>query len=129
MTSAGFLAVTPMVPAGADLADALRFYTEQLGFVVTWQAGSMAGVRRGNVEFNLVQNTNREWAENASFSIGVDDLGALYQEYRAAAAQVGPLEMKGWGRTEFHMILPSAVCFQFYQRRAEPGAAADGGGM
>jgi len=118
MASVRFLAVTPMVPAGPSLADALQFYTEQLGFAVTWQAGSMAGVRRGNVEFNLVQNTNPDWAENASFSIGVDDLDALYKENRATAAQVGALELKSWGRREFHMIVPSGVCFQFYQRPA-----------
>jgi hypothetical protein len=41
---------------------------------------------------------------------------ALYAEYRVVAAQVGPLELKGWGRREFHMILPSGVCFQFYRR-------------
>ena len=116
--AASLLSVTPMIPAGASLADDVRFYTEQLGFVVTWQAESMAGVRRGSVEFNLIQNTNREWAENASFSIGVDDLDALYQEYRAVAARVGPLEMKSWGRREFHMIVPSGVCYQFYQRAA-----------
>ena len=113
---ANLLTVTSMVPAGPSLADAVRFYTEQLGFAVTWQAGSMAGVRRGGVEFNLVQNDNRGWAENASFSIGVDDLDALYQEYRGIAARVGPLEMKSWGRREFHLIVPSGVCFQFYQR-------------
>jgi catechol 2,3-dioxygenase-like lactoylglutathione lyase family enzyme len=116
--TACFLAVTPMIPAGADLAAAVRFYTEQLGFAVTWQAGSMAGVRRGDVEFHLIQNTNRDWADNASFSIGVDDLDALYEEYRGVAAEVGPLEVKGWGRREFHMIVPSGVCFQFYQRPA-----------
>jgi hypothetical protein len=118
MAAASFLTVTPMVPAGGRLADDVRFYTEQLGFVVTWQAGSMAGVRRGNVEFNLVQNTDRAWAENASFSISVDDLDALYEEFRGVAARVGPLEMKSWGRREFHMIVPSGVCFQFYQRPA-----------
>jgi hypothetical protein len=68
------------------------------------------------VELNLVENDERTWADNASFSIGVDDLDALYAEYRVVAAQVGPLELKGWGRREFHMILPSGVCFQFYQR-------------
>ncbi len=109
------LAVTPLIPAGPSLADALRFYVEQLGFAVAWQAGEMAGVRRGRVEFNLVQNGDRGWAENASASIGVDDLDALYDEYRAAAATVGPLEVKSWGRREFHMILPSGVCLQFYQ--------------
>ena len=112
------LTVTPLVPAGPGLAEALAFYAEHLGFTVTWQAGSMAGVRRGDVEFNLVENGERAWAENASFSIGVRDLDSLYQEYRTVPARVGPLEMKSWGRREFHMVLPSGVCLQFYERSA-----------
>lgn len=107
--------VTPLIPAGAALADALKFYTEQLGFSINWQGGDMAGVRRGNVEFNLVRNSDPAWAENSSASIGVDDLDALYSEYRTVQTQVGPLEEKSWGRREFHMILPSGVCLQFYQ--------------
>ena len=31
---------------------------------------------------------------------------------------VGPLEVKAWGRHEFHMVEPAGVCFQFYQRTA-----------
>lgn len=113
--SATLRTVTPLVPAGASLADALQFYTEQLGFSITWQAGDMAGVRRGTVEFNLVRNNDLAWAENSSASIGVDDLEALYSEYRTVKARVGPLEDKMWGRREFHMVLPSGVCLQFYQ--------------
>ena len=45
----------------------------------------------------------------------MDDLDALYAEYRNVSAKVGPLEMKIWGRREFHMILPTGVCLQFYQ--------------
>lgn len=112
---ATLLTVTPLFPAGPSLAEGLRFHTEQLGFEVTWQGGEMAGVRRGNVAFNLVQSSDRKWADNASASIGVDDLDALYDEYRGVAARVGPLEMKSWGRREFHMVLPSGVCLQFYQ--------------
>ncbi len=107
--------VTPLIPAGADLTQGLRFFIEELGFVLTWQGSGMAGVRRDDVAFNLVQNSNPTWAENASASIGVDDLAALYAEYRATSAQVGPLELKSWGRQEFHMVLPSGVCLQFYQ--------------
>ena len=112
---ATLLTVTPLLPAGPSLADGLRFYTEQLGFVITWQGGDMAGVRRGSAAFNLVQNSNREWAENASVGVGVDDLDAIYREYREVAATVGPLEMKSWARREFHMVLPSGVCLQFFQ--------------
>jgi hypothetical protein len=76
----------------------------------------MAGIERDRIDFNLVENDNREWAENASFSIGVSGLDALYEEYRDIPAKVGPLEMKFWGRREFHMIVPSGVCLQFYQQ-------------
>lgn len=112
---ASLLHVTPLMPAGADIDVAVRFFTEELGFAVTWRGGTMAGVRRGEVEFNLVQNSTVAWAENASASIGVDDLAALHSEYGASSARVGPLELKSWGRREFHMILPSGVCLQFYQ--------------
>lgn len=109
------LRVTPLIPAGDDIDLAVRFFTEELGFAVTWRGGDMAGVRRGEVEFNLVRNSTVAWADNASASIGVDDLAALHAEYRTSTAQVGPLELKSWGRREFHMILPSGVCLQFYQ--------------
>jgi hypothetical protein len=110
------LSITPMIPTGCSLADALKFYEEQLGFSITWRAAGMAGISRDAISFNLVENDNREWVENASFSIGVSNLDALYDEYRGISAQVGPLEMKAWGRREFHMIVPSGVCLQFYGR-------------
>jgi hypothetical protein len=110
-----FVTITPMVPAGPSLADGLAYFTEQLGFSVEWTHGAMAGVRRGAVELHLVENAERLWADNASFSIGVADLDALYAEYQGIAGRVGPLEMKVWGRREFHLIAPSGVCFQFYQ--------------
>jgi hypothetical protein len=109
-----FLSVTPMIPTGGTLAEALKFYTEQMGFSVSWQAGSGAGIVRDGVAMNLVENNNREWADNASFSVGVSDLDATYEEYRGISARVGPLEMKAWGRREFHLIVPSGICFQFY---------------
>jgi hypothetical protein len=108
------LSVTPMIPTGGTLAEALQFYTEQLGFSVSWQSDTGAGIVRDNISFNMVTNNNREWIENSSYSIGVSDLDALYEEYRHLPARVGPLEVKSWGRREFHMIVPSGVCLQFY---------------
>lgn len=107
--------ITPLLPAGASLDDALAFYLGDLGFTLLWRDGDMAGISRDGVGFNLVVNTNRDWADNASFSIAADDLDALYAEYVAVPAQVGALEMKSWGRREFHMILASGVCLQFHQ--------------
>jgi catechol 2,3-dioxygenase-like lactoylglutathione lyase family enzyme len=110
-----FRSVTPMIPAGADLDAAIAFYTKRMGFAVEWRSPSGAGIRRGDVAFNMVVNDNREWTENSSYSIGVRDLDALYAEYRGLPARVGPLEVKAWGRREFHLIVPSGVCFQFYE--------------
>ena len=110
-----FRSVTPLIPSGGGLAEAVAFYTDHMGFSVVWQDAGMAGIRRDGIEFNLVQNDNQVWADNASFSIGVSDLEALYQEYRKIPAKIGPLEVKSWGRREFHMIVPSGVCLQFYE--------------
>ncbi len=107
--------VMPLIPSGGSLADAIAFFTDYLGFAVIWRSESMAGVGRDGIAFNLVQNEDRHWADNSSFRIGVSDLEALYEEYRRIPANVGPLEMKPWGRREFHMIVPSGVCLQFYE--------------
>ncbi len=115
---ASLCSVTPLIPSGRNLAADLAFYTEHLGFSIVWKAEHMAGIARDGIALNLVDNDTREWADNASFSIGVSDLEALYEEYRRAPAQIGPLERKPWGRREFHMIVPSGVCFQFFQHEA-----------
>lgn len=101
------------------MADALKFFQDHMGFSVLWESGGMAGIRRDSVSFNLVENNNREWANNASFSIGVSSLEALYDEYREIPARIGALEMKSWGRREFHMIVPSGVCLQFFESATE----------
>ena len=84
-------------------------------FAVTWQGGEMAGVRRGHIEFNLVRTAIPGGQRMRARRIGVDDLEALTGEYRTAAVEVGLIEMKSWGRWEFHMILLPGVCWEFYQ--------------
>ena len=118
-TRSAFHSIAPLVPAGPSLLEALAFYTEQMGFTIVWQSDTMAGIARNNIVLNLVENDNRAWGDNASFSIGVSDLEALYEEYGQIVAQVGPLETKAWGRREFHLITPAGVAFQFYQQQAE----------
>jgi hypothetical protein len=115
---ASFGSITPLIPTCGSLATALGFYTKHMGFHLLWEGGGMAGIERDGVALNLVENDNQTWAHNASFSIGVSDLEALYSEYRTMPARVGPLEPKPWGRREFHLIAPSGVCFQFFQRDA-----------
>ena len=110
-----FVSATPLVPSGPDFEAELRLYTGPMGFTIAWQGDGIAGIARDGVAFNLQRNDNREWADNSSISIGVRDLDGLYAEYRDLPIRVGPLEMKFWGRREFHLIMPSGVCLQFYE--------------
>jgi hypothetical protein len=107
--------IVPLIPSGADFDAELAFFVDQKGFRVLWRDEGIAGIARDNIAFNLVQNNTEAWAENASFSIGVSDLTSLHQEYLHLPARVGPLEVKPWGRREFHVIVPSGVCLQFYE--------------
>src|SRR5690349_5840930 len=97
-STACLLSIVPLIPSGPDLPEALRFFTDHLGFATVWQTDSMASVQRDGIAFNLVHNELRAWADNASFSIAVSDLDALYAEYASIPATVGPLEPKPWGR-------------------------------
>jgi catechol 2,3-dioxygenase-like lactoylglutathione lyase family enzyme len=117
--AAALLSLTPLTPAGSDFEATLGFYVDHLGFSVVWRHGDSAGVRRGGVTLILMRSDDRHWAENTSFGIATDDLEALYEEYRILPVHVGPLELKAWGRREFHMIDPAGVCWQFYQATAE----------
>ena len=111
-----FVSVTPLVPAGPSLEEALRLYVGHLGFHVTWQVPNMAGIERDGVAFNLMQSDDRHWAENSSYSIAVHGLVALYDAWKdSVPARIGALERKAWDRVEFHMVLPSGVCLQFYE--------------
>ncbi|MGA8098860.1 MAG: hypothetical protein WB810_09395 [Candidatus Cybelea sp.] len=112
------LSIVPLIPSGADFAAGLAFFVEDMGFKVLWQADGIAGIARDSVAFNLVRNDDQAWAANASFSIGVSNLADLYQEYSHLPAKVGPLEVKPWGRREFHVIIPSGVCLQFYEAQS-----------
>ena len=109
-----------MIPTGGSLSEALKFYTEKLGFSVVWENSEMAGVRRGSVSFNLVTNSSREWAFNSSYSIGVSALESLYREYQDHGVSLGTIELQPWERREFHIIVPSGVSLQFYEQKDSP---------
>lgn len=109
--------IVPLIPSGEDFAAGLSFFVEEMGFKVVWEAEGIAGITRDNIAFNIVQNSTKDWADNASFSIGVSELENLYEEYKNLPTRVGALEIKPWGRREFHVVLGSGVCLQFFEVR------------
>jgi catechol 2,3-dioxygenase-like lactoylglutathione lyase family enzyme len=58
---ANFIQVTPFMHA-ANLAEAVRFFTEILGFDLRFQAGSYAYVHRERVEFRLLEQRGTDGA-------------------------------------------------------------------
>lgn len=46
---ASFSAITPLIPAGSSLLEALGFYTKHMGFSILWQGDDIAGIVRDSV--------------------------------------------------------------------------------
>ena len=112
-------AISPVIPAGADLNVALDFYA-RLGFVKTWQQGDMASVGRDAISILLFQSDDRHLAEWTSCRVQVTNVAALYAEFQQKEGQVihpnGKLETKPWGLTEFAILDPAGVCITFFER-------------
>jgi len=74
----------------------------------------MAGIRRGEITFLLVETATGEWADMPASASAFSDLDALYAEYKNIPANVGPRELKVWGRREFHVaVLPASASSSF----------------
>ena len=103
------LSLTPLLPAGDDLARAIVFYEGVLGFTVRYRDDSQAFaiVGRGNVELFLNRYDDRHVAEQTSVRINVANVRGLYDEYRAgpfddkraSGARITTLDAKPWGTT------------------------------
>ena len=80
--------LTPMIPAGKDMAAAVAFYEDKLGFKATYKADDLSMVifQRSDVEIMLQDMDDPHTASQTSFRIQVSDVNSLYDEYHARAA-------------------------------------------
>src|SRR5687767_3517373 len=82
---ARFLQVQPVLPT-RDVAAALRWYVERLGFRRAFGEGNYVGIHRDAVELHLQWNGEDEFANGsvgpASLRLVVDDPDALFDEYK-----------------------------------------------
>ncbi len=86
-----------------DVAAALTFYAEKLGFACKFDYGDYAAVRRDDVEIHLWQCADTYLAHNTACRLKVRDIEAVYTEYSRAGVihPNGALETKPWGGREF----------------------------
>lgn len=112
-----FLSAIPVLPA-VDIAAAVAFYEQRLGFTTEFQSDDYAGLRRGGVQLHLWLSGDQELAANTSCRINVGGIEALYDEYQTQnlIQPDGELTTKLWGLREFTVLDLNGNCVTF----AEP---------
>ncbi len=114
-----FLSAIPVLPA-VDIAAAVTFYEQKLGFTTDFQSDDYAGLRRGGVQLHLWQCSDRQVAENTSCRINVSGITQLYEDYQAQQIihPNGALTTKLWGLDEFVVLDLNGNCVTFAESPA-----------
>ena len=120
--SVELLEVTPVIPA-RDVAAAIMFYTEKLGFTESWCHGDPvdgAGIARGSVNVHLFQCSEPNIAEWTAFRVRCTGITAWYERCRAHAIvhPNGPLRTTPWGTSEFTVLDLDRVGITFWEPAA-----------
>jgi uncharacterized glyoxalase superfamily protein PhnB len=107
---AQFQAIIPVLPA-RDVAEAIRFYVEQLGFEVFFKDSedkpTYAGLRRGSVRLHLQFQFEKDFeagtAGQCMLRFLVDDTDALFAEYKDKGVFHDRTQLRDttWGTREF----------------------------
>ena len=81
----GFEGVTPILRV-RSLAASVDYYVQKLGFKIDWQAPFFASVSRGRCHIFLSEGDQGN--PGGWVWIGVEDAGALFEEYRVNGAKI-----------------------------------------
>jgi catechol 2,3-dioxygenase-like lactoylglutathione lyase family enzyme len=132
-----FIQITPFLHV-PDLARALAFFNDLLGFETTFRANDYAYVQREGVGVRLLENKGDDGAPpgNRRFAYYVDvrDVDALYAELKPRLDALpkgdvhGPAD-KPYGQRELLLLAPDGNLFVFGQAMvvdAPPSPAAAG---
>lgn len=113
--------IHPLVPAGEDLAVAIAFYEQKLGFTTIHREGDplrLAIVQRDMAVIYLCKNSYQKLGSPNSLRIQVNQIDQLYAEYQAQDESIihpeGHLEQKPWGPKEFIVFGPAGCCLTFF---------------
>ena len=123
MSNARFQEVNPVLPV-RDVSEAVRYYTQKLGFHLRFQDDPQnpryAGVERDGVRLHL------QWHEPTNFDAAVDkvalrfvidDVDALFAEYQDKGVFHGGTALRDtpWGTREFAFYDPDGNGLFFYR--------------
>lgn len=104
----------PVLPV-KDLAAAIAFYKDKLGFAPLFDMGNYAGIGRDGVEFHLSAADANAQPVLARINVeGIDELHAGVP--KAALLADEPLETKPWGLRQFGVRDPGGNRITFAQQ-------------
>ena len=121
MHTASFHQIQPILGT-RDLAKAVRFYVDRLGFTLAFGDPSIpvnyVGLRRDTVEFHMQFQYEHEMG-TIRLRFLVEDADALFSEYRQRGVECSASGIRDtpWGTREFHVRDPDRNGLQFYRDR------------
>lgn len=125
MRTAVFSQVQPILGT-RDVAKAVRFYVDRLGFTLAFgeptNEGNYVGLRRDGVELHMQFQYEYEMG-TTRLRIVVDDPDALYEEYkdREVFYEGTQLTDTPWGTREFALYDLDQNSLTFYRDLKKPG--------
>ncbi len=118
-----FIQITPFMHVG-DLARAIIFFTETLGFETLFRATNYAYVHRETVGFRLLEQTGEDGAppgnRRFAYYIDVHDVDLLYAELKLKLDALpkgdvyGPVD-QSYGQRELLVLAPDGNLIAFGQ--------------
>jgi catechol 2,3-dioxygenase-like lactoylglutathione lyase family enzyme len=101
-----------------DLARAVGFYTDKLGFTRAFGDDNYVGFRRDSVELHMQLQYAHEMS-TLRLRILVDDPDALFAEYRAKGIECSETGLRdtAWGTREFALYDTDRNALTFYRDR------------
>lgn len=114
-----FLSLQPFVPSGNNMERSKELFLE-LGFTITWDAGSYVGFNRDNCSFILQQFDNRSFAENFMITVNITSAEEFYTDVIAKklsekfGIRVTPPAQQPYGK-EVNIIDLAGVCWHFVE--------------
>ena len=101
-----------------NLAGAIAFYENVLGFSVVSRDSSKAVLARDHVQIGVLRKPDHEPSEAGSIAFAVDDLEALRRELEGSGGNPGAFGLDHWGgkrhRTFFVREAENGYCYCFY---------------
>jgi catechol 2,3-dioxygenase-like lactoylglutathione lyase family enzyme len=104
MAKIQLLGTVPVVPV-TDVAEAVAFYGDSLGFALAFHQGEYAGVERGAAHLHLDGVAN-DGAGKVTARVTVSGVDALYAEIEPTGVvdPAEPINTKPWGARQFSVL-------------------------